>query len=87
MANSIPNDANDSECTYTIVVNEPQPDTSQYQSKRANIIAKVIGQSSELTIFDQVHLQIKSKKGKVDKRVHENYKRIEAMLQLQVLKK
>ncbi len=67
-----------------IVVHEPSEPT-QYKSKLAGLISKVIGESTELALFDKFHVQLKAKNaGRV---VYTKYKDIEATFQTQVLKK
>ena len=57
-----------------------------YVSKHVQLIAKVIGDSAELATFDSLHVQLKSRKGRVEKCKYQEYKDLVTALQVKVLK-
>ena len=71
-----------STCTHSSAVN------LQYVSKHAILISKVIGDSTELELFDKLHLQLKSGSESVkrNKHLHQQYETILAGIQVKVLR-
>ena len=59
--------------------------THIYVSKHAILIAKLIDDSTELSRFDSLHVELKSKDGKIEKSKYYEYKDVLATLQTKVL--
>ena len=61
---------------------------SQYVSKHAVLIAKLIGSSADLEVFDRLHVQLKaaSQKPERNMQLHDQYKDVLAALQVKVLR-
>ena len=59
--------------------------THVYVSKHAILIAKLIGDSTKLSRFDLLHVELKLKDGKIEKSKYYEYKDVLATLQTKVL--